>query len=322
MTTENKQPVENENNQLVETEKVVQPSSMDDEKIYSPSQLAWQKFRKNKLAIIGLTIFTIILIIVYIVPLFTSKQLNDVNVKNKELLPSLKYWFGTDRIGRNYFNRVINGGRVSLMAGALATLVSTSIAILVGSIAGYYHGRVDNILMRFAEIVQSFPFLPFAIILSAALGSDVSQRQRVIIIMIVLGILGWTGLARLLRGQILSLREQDMMVAAKALGIKDRNQILRYIVPNVVGIIMISSTLSFANYIIAESSLSFLGFGIREPDVSWGLLLRLATGDRYAIEQRWWLWLFPGVFILLSVLSINLIGEGLRDALDPRSSER
>lgn len=300
----------------------VKDSSMFEEKIESPGRIAFRKFIKNRLAIIGFVIFALILIITYLVPVFTSKDLNVIDVANAQLSPSLKNIFGTDRLGRDYFNRTINGGQISIMAGFLATVTTSIIAIVIGSIAGFYGGRIDNILMRFAEIVNSFPFLPFAIVLSAVLGSTVSQEMRVVIIMLVLGVLSWTGLARLIRGQILSIREQEYMVAAKALGIKDRNQIIRYIIPNVVGIIMIASTLNFAGFILAESALSFLGFGIREPDVSWGLLMRLGTESSWTVQNLWWLWLFPGIFILLSVLSINLIGEGLRDALDPRSNER
>jgi peptide/nickel transport system permease protein len=289
--------------------------------VLSPGQIAWNNFKANKLAMFGVLLFCLILILVYIVPFFTPSDINDIDITKLNQAPTRENILGTDQLGRDFFNRLIHGGKVSLKVGFLATLVSTTIGVVIGSVSGYYGGRVDNLLMRFAEIVRSFPFLPFAITLSAAIGSRVSEDMKITVIMLILGLLGWTGLARLVRGQILSLREQEFMIAAKALGVRDHNQIIRHIIPNVVSIIIVSATISMAAYILSESGLSFLGFGVVEPNASWGSLIQSAQKS-VVLRERWWLWMPPGILILLTVLSINLIGDGLRDAIDPKSNRR
>lgn len=290
--------------------------------VISPTRLIWNNFKEKKIAILGLIMFGMILFVTIVIPLFTASDINDIDVTQLNNPPSWDHWFGTDKLGRDYFNRVVTGGRVSLMVGAIATFISVTLGVIVGSISGYYGGKVDNLLMRFAEIVRSFPFLPLAITLSAALGAGYNAQQRIALIMVILGLLGWTGLARLLRGQILTIREQEFMIAAKAVGIKDRNQIMRHILPNVVSIIIVSATLGFAVNILIESGLSFLGFGVTDPDVSWGLLIKDGTNTSIIVKDRPWLWFFPGILILFTVLSVNFIGDGLRDAIDPKSNTR
>jgi len=293
-----------------------------DDVVISPTKVIWNNFKEKKIALLGLGIFAFILVVSFIIPIFTPSDINDIDATKIYEAPNFTNWFGTDKLGRDYFNRVVTGGKVSLYVGAIATTIATFLGVLIGSIAGFYGGKIDNLLMRFAEIVRSFPFLPLAITLSAALGSRYDASQKMLLIMVILGILGWTGLARMIRGMILSLREQEFMVAAKALGIKDRNQILRHIIPNVVSIIIVSATLGFAGNILVESGLSFLGFGITDPDTSWGLLIKDATASSTNVQWRPWLWIFPGVLILLTVLSVNFIGDGLRDAIDPRNNGR
>lgn len=307
---------------LQEERKRVLTEIEKNEVVMSPLKIVWNNFKEKKIALLGILIFGFILIISYIVPLFTPDNINDIDATQIFQPPSLAHWFGTDKLGRDYFNRIVTGGKVSLKVGFIATLIATSIGVVIGSVSGYYGGRIDNVLMRFAEIVRSFPFLPLAITLSAALGSRSTSEEKILIIMIILGVLGWTGLARMIRGMILSLREQEFMIAAKALGIKDRNQILRHIIPNVVSIIIVSATLSFAVNILVESGLSYLGFGVTDPGTSWGLLIKDGTASSIIIKNRQWLWMFPGVLILLTVLSVNFIGDGLRDAIDPRNNSR
>ncbi len=294
--------------------------------VISPARMVWNNFKARKITIIGVAIFVFILLFSGVLPFFLPEIETDLLVRYES--PSLTFWreghflFGTDRFGRNMFYRVAEGGSISLYVGAIATSISTVIGTIIGSVSGYFHGLVDNLLQRFTEVVRAFPFLPLVITLSAAIGADMDENERIRLIMVILGLIGWTGLARLLRGQILSIREQEFILAARAVGIRNYNIIIKHIIPNVVSIIIVSATLSFAVNILVESGLSFLGFGVQEPGNSWGLLLRQGTRDSSVIQNQPWLWFFPGLFILMTVLSINFIGDGLRDAIDPRNTSR
>ncbi len=236
----------------------------------------------------------------------------------KNLPPSLKYPFGTDSSGRNYFIRVFYGGLVSLQVGLVATLFATTLGVFFGGIAGYYGGRVDNLVMRFSEIVSSLPLLPLAITVQATF-SQLAREQRFFIMIFFIGATGWTGLARMVRGQILSLREQEFMVAANAMGIRPREQILRHLVPNVIAHVILSAISTFAGAIMVEATLSFLGLSVQEPTPTWGRLLNLARSSTI-MKDQWWLWVFPGILLVTLIIGVNLIGEGLRDAVDPKSN--
>lgn len=228
---------------------------------------------------------------------------------------------GSDEVGRDLFTRIIHGGRVSLTVGAIAVVIQIIIGVIVGMISGFYGGIVDNLLMRFAEIVGSFPFYPLVITLSALLPVDFPASSRMVMIMIILGVIGWPGIARLVRGQILQEREKDFVLAAKALGIKGKNIVLKHILPNVMNIVIVQITLGYASSLLSEAGLSFLGFGVPYPYPSWGNMLSDAQAAS-VIEDYWWRWLFPGLMVFITALSINLVGDGLRDALDPKSNEK
>lgn len=231
------------------------------------------------------------------------------------------YLMGTDAMGRDVFRRLLQGGRMTMTVGAIAVIISTLIGVIVGGISGYKGGKVDNLLMRFTEIVSSIPFLPFAIILSTILGNKVSELGRIIIIMFILGVLSWPGIARLVRGSVLAEREQEFVTAAKALGVKEMGIVFRHIIPNVVTVIIVNATLDFATCMLTESSLSFIGFGVQEPSATWGNMLNAAQ-DGKVIQDYWWRWLFPSIALGACTISINCIGDGLRDAIDPKSKER
>jgi peptide/nickel transport system permease protein len=231
------------------------------------------------------------------------------------------YYLGTDDLGRDMLMRLIHGGRVTMTVGAVAVLISTTIGLLVGLISGFYGGWVDNILMRFTEVINSFPFLPMAITLSSFVGGILSQTERLLLIMVILGVISWTGLARLVRGQILAEREKDFVLAARALGIRSNVIILRHILPNVINVVIVSMTLGYAGSLLTEAGLSFLGFGVIPPSPSWGNMLTGAQ-DSTVITFYWWRWILPAVAVLIAALTVNIIGDGLRDAMDPKNNEK
>ncbi len=231
------------------------------------------------------------------------------------------YLMGTDQLGRDMFRRLLVGGRMTMTVGFIAVIISTVIGVLVGGISGYKGGKVDNLMMRLTEIVSSIPFLPFCIILSSILGNSIDQTQKIILIMVILGLLSWPGIARLVRGSVLAEREQEFVTAAKALGVKEFGIILRHILPNIITVIIVNATLDFATCMLTESSLSFIGFGVTEPNATWGNMLNGAQNGQ-VIENYWWRWLFPSIAFGICTISINCVGDGLRDAIDPKSKER
>jgi peptide/nickel transport system permease protein len=213
--------------------------------------------------------------------------------------------------------RLFTGGRISILVGLMAAGVSVTLGSIIGGIAGYYGGRIDNLLMRFAEIVYSIPFTPTVISISAALMWKVSSDKKMFFVMLLIGILSWPGLARLVRGQILSLREQEFMLATEVLGISDRSKIARHLLPNTLAFIIVSATLGMASAILTEAGLSFLGLGVTPPTPTWGNMVERARNTN-VFRTMQWLWIPPGIMIMLTVVSINLLGEGLRDAFDPK----
>lgn len=231
------------------------------------------------------------------------------------------YLLGSDGFGRDIFTRLMAGGRLTMTIGAIAVIIQTIIGVIIGGIAGYYGGKIDNFLMRLAEVVNSLPFLPFAMILSSIVGNKMTQVQRIMMIMVILGVLSWPGMARLVRAQVLAEREKEFVTAARAIGVKQKDIIFRHIIPNVISFVIVSATLSFAASMLTESSLSFLGFGVVEPTPTWGNMLTGSQNSK-VISVFWWRWVFPALALSLATISINLIGDGLRDAIDPKSNER
>ena len=229
--------------------------------------------------------------------------------------------FGSDDQGRDIFTRLIHGGKMTMIISLISTIIQIGLGVLIGMVSGFVGGKVDNVLMRISEIVASFPFYPMLISLSALLPPGASQEQRITMVMILLGVLGWTGLARLVRGQILAERERDYITAAKALGVRDWSIMVKHILPNVLSIVIVNATIGYAGNLLTESGLSFLGFGVQEPTPSWGNMLTAAQSSD-VLNTYWWRWVFPALAVFLTSFSVNLIGDALRDAIDPRANER
>ncbi len=291
----------------------------DKEAVIGPWKMIWIRLRENKMALTGLIIMGVIIFISVFAPFLTPYDPYQYDFGITFQAPSMKHWLGTDEMGRDYLTRILYGGRISMQVGLFSVTVAIGLGALIGGISGYYGGWIDNILMRVGEVISSLPFMPFAITISAVLGARVKEEHKLYLIMIIIGTLSWPGLARLIRGQILSLREQEFMQAATALGISDRKKIVKHLLPNTYGYLIVNATLGMAGAIMSESALSFLGLGVAPPVPTWGNLILYAR-DMYTLMYRPWLWVPPGICIFLAVLSINLIGDALRDAVDPKSN--
>ena len=228
---------------------------------------------------------------------------------------------GTDSRGRDILTRIVHGGKMTMTIGAVAVIVSTIIAIIIGCLSGYFGGWVDMLLMRITEIFSSIPFLPFAMMLSYVIRTmPIGETVRIFIIIIMLGLLSWTGLARMIRAQVLAEREKEFVLAAKSMGVKEKRIAFMHILPNVISIILVNVTLDFATCMLTESSLSYLGFGVQQPQPTWGNML-YGANNSIVIQNYWWQWVFPAIFLSIATISINIIGDTLRDVLDPKSSQ-
>lgn len=302
---------------MLEVKKAKAEKKKQDLQAVGPWRVAWERFRKNKVSLAGATIFGIIVLLVIIVPIISPYDINAFELADKVQTPSLQHWLGTDEQGRDVLMRVFYGGRISILIGLMTAGITVVIGATIGGIAGYYGGWVDNILMRFTEIVSSLPFMPLMITLSFTLMWKVSSAQKMYIVMVIIAIISWPGLARMVRGQILSLREQDFIMATKALGISNRSKIVRHLLPNTLAYIIVNATFQMAGAILTEAGLSFLGLGVIPPTPTWGNMIERAR-DFSIFANNPWVWIPPGVLMVLTVVSINLLGEGLRDAFDPK----
>jgi len=269
----------------------------------------WQRLKRNRLALAGGSVVVALFAASLLAPLVTPYGPNQINAWAVLSPPSWQHWFGTDELGRDVLTRVIYGARISLKVGFVAVGIAVSIGTVVGLVSGYYRGIADNTLMRLVDIMLCFPafFLILAVI--------TFLEPSIWYIMMVIGLTGWMGVARLVRAETLSIREMDYITAARCIGCSDLRIIFRHILPNAASPVLVSATLGVAGAILTESALSFLGIGVQPPTPSWGNIL---TSGKDYIEFAWWLSLFPGLSILVTVLAYNLLGEGIRDALDPR----
>jgi len=294
--------------------------------ILSLTQLAWRRFRRHKMAVAG--VVTLVFLVLYCVvgALFIPEEIanyNDLTIKLQA--PSTEHIFGTDTIGRDIFARTIYGGQISLLIGLTAMIVEIVVGVLIGALTGYFGGWLDNILMRITETVLIVPQIFLLLVMAKFFGGtipDITLLGRefsgsVVVIILIIGLTAWPYTARIVRAQFLSIKENEFILAARATGTGKAGIIFRHILPNSIAPIVVAATLGIANAITLEAYISFLGLGVRPPTATWGNMLEGAYN--YIDQGVYWLWFFPGILIVLIVLSINFVGDGLRDALDPRS---
>jgi peptide/nickel transport system permease protein len=293
----------------------------------SPGQLVWRRFRKHKMALAGAVGIGLLLLFIIIGTIFVPLEVaNSVDLQARLAPPSSIHVLGTDSTGRDAFARIIYGGQISLIVGILAVVLSVSVGTVVGGVAAYYGGWADAILMRFTEAMLSIPQLFLLIVLGKFLGKDIqtinifglSFSGSVGIVIVVIGMTSWMYLARIVRANVLSLKEMDYIAAAKSLGASNVRIFFNHLVPNTLGIIIVSATLGLAGAILNEAYVSFLGLGVQPPTASWGNML--TSAQSFIQRGAWWMWVFPSLFIVFTILCINLLGDGMRDALDPHAS--
>lgn len=277
----------------------------------SLKSIAWRRFRRNKLAMFGMLVIVILIIFSLLAPFISHYDPNEIDLYKIESSPEGTHWLGTDELGRDMFSRLLYGGRVSLAVGIFASLAEIAIGVSLGSVAGFYGGAVDSVIMRITDIIMCFPFFVVAIALAAMVGPSMTN------LIFIIAILEWTKIARIVRAEILSLKNRDYIKAARSLGLGNIRIIIKHVLPNTFASIMVFSTLAIANGILTEAALSFLGLGVRPPQPSWGNMLAAAQSMR-VLQYEWWMWIPPGMMVFITVISINFLGDGLRDALDPK----
>ncbi len=293
----------------------------------TPGQLVWRRFRKHKMALGGAIGTGLLLLFIIVGTLATPlEKANSVDLVARLAPPGPVHWFGTDSTGRDGFSRIIYGGQISIIVGILAVSLEVILGTLIGGMAGYFGGWVDALLMRFTEAMLSIPQLFLLIVLGKYLGKDIQTINlfgltfsgSVGIVIVVIGTTSWMYLARIIRANVLSLKQMDYISASKSLGAGNVRIFFNHLIPNTLGPIIVASTLGLAGAILTEAYVSFLGLGVQPPTASWGNML---TGAQSFIQKgAWWMWIFPSVFIVLIILCINLMGDGLRDAFDPHST--
>jgi peptide/nickel transport system permease protein len=274
-------------------------------------ELAWRRFRRHKMAMFGAV--TLLLLFVYSFGgglIYTEADANFTETGIRLTSPTAEHPFGTDTVGRDILARTIQGGRISLLIGLTAALLEIFVGVAIGAIAGYYGGLVDSLLMRFTEAMLIIPQIFLLIVMAATFGGSVPM------IILIIGLTSWMYVARIVRAEFLSIKQNEFILAAKAIGTPTSQIIFKHILPNSIAPIVVAATLGVANAILSEAYISFLGLGVQPPTATWGNML---DGSYNYIETAPWLWIFPGLLILFTVLSINFLGDGLRDALDPRS---
>ena len=274
-------------------------------------QDAWARLRKNRLAVLSGIVLITVSALCLIGPFFApAPDVQDLALYATP--PTAKHWLGTDTLGRDLLARVLTGGRLSFAVGLCATFVSLVIGVIYGTISGFYGGKVDNLMMRLVDIIYAFPFTIFVILLMVVF------NRSLLLLFAAIGAVEWLNMARIVRGQVISLRKMEFIEAAEALGLPKSRIIFRHLIPNVLGPVIVYTTLTIPAVMLLEAFLSFLGLGVQPPDASWGVLIN--EGSK-SMEEFWWMLVFPGLALSVTLFSLNFLGDGLRDALDPKASK-
>ena len=288
-------------------------SSLNDQSAGSSLwQDAWIKLRKNHLALFGLAVLIVLIVSSILTPWIAPYSYEAQDLDLGATAPSLNHWLGTDIFGRDMLTRIMYGGRVSLMVGFIATAVALIIGILWGAVAGFFGGKVDAVMMRIVDILYALPFMIFIVLLMVVFG------RNILLLFLAIGAVEWLTMARIVRGQVMALRNQEFVEAAHSLGLSQWSIIRRPIIPNTLGPVIVYTTLTIPSVMLLEAFLSFLGLGIQPPESSWGLLINYGVET---MEEYPWLLIFPGIALSLTLFALNFLGDGLRDALDPRTSK-
>ena len=318
----------------------IELDELDEKRVFlTPGQMVMKRFFRNRLAVVGLIILVLMALFCFVGPLFSPYSETEIfyldkttgeeirmtdsarivdAVLNTKALPSSAHWLGTNEMGQDMFTRLMYGGRISLLVGFVVVAVEMLVGVTLGGVAGYYGGKVDMVIMRLVEIFVSIPFIPLMLILSSLLISlKISPEYKIYYTMFVMGVIYWAGVARMIRGNILSLREMEYMQAAEATGIRTSRKIFRHLVPNVMPVIIVMATMDLGSVILMESTMSYLGIGVGVPYASWGNMVQ-AVNDNVIMRNHMNIWVPPGLCILLVVLAFNFVGDGLRDAFDPK----
>lgn len=277
----------------------------------SPWEDAWHRLLKNRAAVVSAIVMVCMVLLVTLGPMLSAWEADFTDWDNTTSAPSLEtgHWFGTDAVGRDILVRTLEGGRISLLVGLVATLVSLFIGVIYGAVAGFYGGYADRVMMRVVDIIYAMPFMFFVILLMVVFG------RNIFLIFVAIGAVNWLDMARIVRGQTLSLKNTEFVEAAHACGVQGKDIIRRHILPNLLGVVMVYVTLTIPQVILVESFLSFLGLGVQEPMSSWGALVNEGAQD---LESAPWTLIFPAAFLTVTLYCFNFIGDGLRDALDPK----
>lgn len=294
--------------------KIIGCENADSEKIARPTitywQDAWRRLKTNGAAMVSIVILVVLIVMTIVGPHLTQYSHEKMIVEDRNMGPSSEHWFGTDALGRDIFTRVWKGGRVSMLIGVLGALIVSVVGCIYGGVCAYFGGNVDTVLMRILEILVSVPYLIVVILISL-----ITESKGVGSILLALTITGWCGTARLVRGQVLQVRQQEFIMAAQALGVSSWKIITRHLIPNTIGVIIVSATFEIPGFIFSEAFLSYIGLGVQSPDTSWGAMASEAQGNLMFYPYQLF---FPSLMIALTMLSFTLLGDGLRDALDPK----
>jgi peptide/nickel transport system permease protein len=296
----------------VQQDHIIQLRAREHVESLSLTQMTWKRFRRHKLGLISIAVLVIIIASAILAPVIKPEGYSKLDPRVRNQPPSAEYPLGTDSVGRDVWARLLYGGRTSLTVSVVAVSISFVIGVTLGAVSGYYGSWVDIVIQRLVEIVAAMPALIIILSFVAVYGANFTNT------MIILGLFGWTGLCRFVRGQVLQIREMDYVLASRSLGGASRHIIMSHILPNVVPYLTVSLAFAFSATILLETSLSFLGLGVQAPTPSWGNMVGDA-GSMLNLRDRWWLWMPAGIAITLTVLSINFTGDALRDALDPHT---